>query len=191
MYLKGQSATERAVIVGLVAVVGIGALNILSGALQTQSDKMTAGVSGTIGGMLTMPGNGATATGAGVTGGGTVATATGTGGLNITSSYPVNAAGFEQMMNDLPDLIETSGASGSSKELMGYLSKLSDELLAKGEISNEEHNLLKDLSNAGHYSANVQEALEKALSSADELTLIKDIKTIPVTVEGVTKSFDQ
>lgn len=162
MRYTGQSAAEIGLVIGLIAIGGIVALNVFSGAVQTQTDKLTAGVSGTIGGMLTMPG-GSTGGGAGAAAGGTGGTAAGgatTGGGSATgggttastfaSSYPPTAAGFDQMLSELPNLIETSGASGTTKQLLAYLQQTISAEVEEGNLTETEAAEFTELANKGH-----------------------------------------
>lgn len=180
---KGQSIAEYVLAGGLVGLVALGGVMAISDGLTNSMQ----GLSNRFG----PAGNTAAATG----GGGPATPATTTAispTLGTTASaYPTSAAGFEQMMNDLPNLIETSGGSGTTKELMAYLSSLGNELLANEEITPEQHNMLQELSNQGHYMARIQEAVELTYESADPNMHLVELTEQPVTLDTETKTISQ
>jgi hypothetical protein len=58
--------------------------------------------------------------------------------------------------------IQVVGANGTTRELMKLLESRIQTMLAAGEITQEEANLLQELANKGHYLANVEKSLEDA-----------------------------
>lgn len=187
MQAKGQSIAEYVLAGGLVGLVALGGVmavsNGLTGSMQGLSNRFgnsggtaTAGAIGGIGANVS---------------GGVSSTTTAATTPTVTTSYPVSAAGFEQMMDDLPNLIETSGGSGTTKELMAYLSKLGQQLEADGELTPAQNNLLQNLSNAGHKIGEAQAFFEAHVKSFPEGTTVEDIKDIPIQFDGQTYSFSE
>lgn len=53
-------------------------------------------------------------------------------------------------MNELPQLVETSGASGTTKHLVAYLQQLTDTEMAAGNLTEQEASQFTALANKGH-----------------------------------------
>lgn len=183
---KGQGLVEYSLAAGVILLLTVGGLTLIS-------NNFIALFEGANNQLVTTGPASSVASGVSANASGTASalTTNEAPAAAFNSSYPVSAAGFEQMMNDLPQLIETSGASGTSKELMTYLGTLSQKLLDNNEISTEDYNMLMSLSNAGHRSAQIQAALENTIQKLPQSTPVSELHNMTVSVEGESKLFTE
>jgi hypothetical protein len=151
----GQSLSEYLMIGAIVAVLGIGAYLLLGSALK----DALAGVKGSMTGNLASAQKYATET-ASMTGPTSVLgpTTMQIGDTTVyVSNYPLS----------MEASIQTVGANGTTDLLAVSLKEMAEQLLAAGEITQKQFDLLLNLSNAGHTLASGMQIIE---SAADEAT---------------------
>lgn len=159
----GQSLVEYSLVIGLVAIVCIGALMVMGTTLSTTFQEMAATWQA---GGSSPPANGGQAAQPPLT---SNLPELGVGGDFSSwtpANYPVN----------IRESIETLGGNGTTSQLANTLRAYAEQLLADDAITPEQYNSLINLSNAGHSLANVQQLVEGAVAQADgDRDLLKDL----------------
>lgn len=94
----------------------------------------------------------------------------------------------QQLSLNMPDSVaqsvQTIGANGTTDLLASNLTAMANQLLEKGEITQDQANSLIKLANQAHHMAEIQKILEK--SSAEMGNDVTAFKSTPVTIDGVT-----
>lgn len=157
---SGQSLNEYALALALIAVAAIGSLMLVGNGIKTLfQDKLPGDISKA----TTMAADAnRSGTRPKVSGGNTpyptaeVRYTTASGKTIMISDYPTNTA----------ETVQTIGANGATAVLAGKLKNLADQLLAAGEITQEEYVNLTKLSNYGHNLGDMFKAIEPVMTSA-------------------------
>jgi polyhydroxyalkanoate synthesis regulator phasin len=150
---KGQSLIGYSVIAALIAVVAIGGLVAMMNTLgMTDNTYNPANHESN-----PPPGTGIVQSGGSLPGIGTAV-------LTMASGHTVSLNDFPV---DVNELVETSGGAGAIHVLSNSLKSFADQLLAEGEITQEQASLLMQLSSQGHDMAAAQQALESAAATSN------------------------
>lgn len=86
-------------------------------------------------------------------------------GINNIASQ-MNAEQLATLESDLATKLQTTGANGSTSVLAQQLANAAQKLLDDGKISEEQYNILMQLSNQGHKMAETQGMIEDAVRMA-------------------------
>lgn len=158
----GQSLTENTLILAVVTIAAIGGLGMLG---NTLSDQFS--------GMINKNNNAPVTGGSGqgqvvlqnspVVNGGLTPTP-GSYNLQITLRNG-QVMSIPNYPGDLAATIETSGANGTTEKLAQTLRVMADQLLQSGEISQQQADILKNLSNSGFKAADMQTTLADLLNN--------------------------
>lgn len=92
-------------------------------------------------------------------------------------------ASTEELFSSLTTIVETTGGSGVTKEMFGYMEQLIAKNLAEGEINEDEANRLLELSSLGYQLSDTQAFVEQQLNSA---TSLNDLQNKPLSFAGKT-----
>jgi Flp pilus assembly pilin Flp len=154
--VTGNTLTEYGLAITLVAVVAIGPLSQLGKTLSGQFGNML-GTPGTL--SLLKPSSSSTASN--TTGSAATSAA-------FTPSGATNSINATEILSfqELSKTVETTGANGSTDMLADTMTKLAEEQLAAGLITESTYNQLIALSNQGHKIASVLQAIEAAGTDA-------------------------
>lgn len=157
--LPGQSLTEYALGIGLVALVSAGALMMLGNQLQ-------GSFAGMLGSAPAPSPIGASSTAAGGGSGETPSSASTGMPENLapdkTGSALTLKEDAESIPADLPGFIQTAGANGTTSLFSNQLKQMGEQLLATGEINQDQANAFFNLANQGNRIATVEKLIEQA-----------------------------
>ncbi len=159
--VQGQSLTEYLLLGVLVAVIAIGGLSAFNQELEASLPDLLDRI-------FNGGGNGVASSAMGNSisinsGSGAQSTAIeGLGPVELTLSSGETIT-LTQYPTDIPSVIETAGANGTTEILLANLEQVIQEFLQAEEITPEEARTLMNLANAGHEIASAQKTLEEAL----------------------------
>lgn len=110
------------------------------------------------------------------------------GKMPFTQPLVITLANGERVVLDeypanLAQMAETVGGSGVTESLLASLESLTAQLQAQGELTEDQANLLKELSDQGHRIAQIEALVEQlAASSGNDKNIFRNART---TFEGV------
>lgn len=191
---RGQGLVEYSLTAGALVLLTIGGLSLVAtnftDLFENVGNRLVA--QGPATGPMTWAGGGTGGTATATEGGGEELATEETAITPVVSgAYETNIAGFKKMVNDLPNLIETSGASGTTKIMVAYMQSLADEMLNEGEIKPQEHANLVNLANKGHKMASITESIETFLAAQPAGTMQSTLHHQQVQHQGITLTYGQ
>lgn len=180
---KGQSLLEYGLIGMLVAVVSVAAVMGFGGKFQ----NLLKEVKGDLGGnaqaaqvaSATSGGQGAGSENSGSVPAGKMA-------ITLTSGNQITV---DSAANDLPKMLTTTGANGTTGILLANIETITRELLQSGEITQAEANSLLELANQGHLMAEAERLIEDAIRNSNGD--VEALRNTSIQFNGTTYSVDQ
>jgi hypothetical protein len=184
---KGQGLSEYAMIGALVVVVALGGLTLLGGKL-----------SNLFGGMIGKPKPPVLAVTSPSTSPQSAPDLPGTAetpaeprqpmqtlpASPVTFKLPSGTLLNLGMPTDVTESVQTIGANGTLIMVGTSIKSMAEQLLASGDINQEQANTLMRLANQAHHMAEIQKTLETISASYGSDT--ERFKNAPVTIEGKT-----
>lgn len=184
-YHKGNSLIEYAIPLGMLALAGLASAQLLTqGVPPTLAGNLNGDLQGNVIAVKAMGSDSfitpATVAATNPTTGGN--TPAGTPGSVVLTLSNGSTLVMNNLATDFNGLLETSGAAGTTSTLSANMETLAAELLASGEISQAEANLIQSLAQKGHEMAGAEQFLENFAANHPNPADWDQ----PVTYNGVT-----
>lgn len=190
---KGQGLSEYGLVITLAAIAGVGALALFGGSMKdSMAEIINWGSAAPNTAQLTEPPFDAplpvqapvtSSPGTGSSPNGTSTVPGGAGTVQATLSNGKTYT-FSQLPPDMLTTVATVGANGTAKILAKTLEEAVHQMVASGELTPEQGNLLTQAANVGHSSADIIGLIESTAAKCG--TDSACLKNTPITYNGKT-----